>query len=198
MQHPLNLRAIYIRESQTAIGEHFDPLVAGQQLQGWHSASPGGARLVEVKISDADKVVHSLEFTTNFEFVYRSPQPGQPPPPETVEANESSLAEFEGVPLAARVSASIVASFVISDGVAPPDPNEIVKLAQTTVLHASWPYWREFCQTAFHRMQMPQTLIPLLVISAVAPTVPDIQDPPVAQEPTPLGRVRKGATKPKK
>ncbi len=165
--HPLNLRAIYIESSQTTIGDDFDPLIAGQQLYGWHSALPDGAKLNEVKQAATGQIIHTIEFKTRFEFVYRTPQAGQALPNSDVAVTgpiEHAPGEFEQMRLAASVSANIVASFIVLDGVAPPDSPAIVSLAHTMVLSVTWPYWREFCQTAFHRMQMPQTLVPLLTI----------------------------------
>ena len=185
--HPINLRAIYIDSSQTTIDEDFDPLIAGQQLHGWHSALPDGARLKDVKINDTGQIIHTLEFKTKFEFVYRTPQAGQalPKPDAAVTGPiENSPEEFERMRLAARVSASIVASFIIPDGVALPDSAAIVSLAHTTVLSVTWPYWREFCQTAFHRMQMPQTLVPLLTIINTPPALPAAEN--AALEPAPI------------
>ena len=197
--HPLNLRAIYIASSQTSIGEHFDPLVADQPLHGWHMAQPDGARLNEIKVDAPGKSLHTLEFKTNFEFVYRTPKAGQPPaePPITGEGPSPHLStvDFEGMNLAAKVSANIVVSFLISEGAAPPDAAAITTLAQTTVLSVSWPYWREFCQTAFHRMQMPQTLIPLLMINHAPSVRPTTQNPPPAPEEKPATSARSSAVR---
>ncbi len=192
--HPLNLRAIYIASSQTTIGEHFDPLVADQPLYGWHMAQPDGARLNEIRVAATGKTLHTLEFKANFEFVYRTPKVDQTTaePPTKGEALPPPLSpeDFEGMSLAAKVSATIVVSFLIPEGEAPPDAAAIVTLAQTTVLSVTWPYWREFCQTAFHRMQMPQTLIPLLTINHSLSAQPTTEDSPpaVGQEPTTSAR----------
>lgn len=178
--YPLNLRAIYIVASQLGLGEDFDPLIPGQSLVGWHKAQPDGARVNELKVETTGNTLHTVEFRTNFEFIYRTLKPGQaldnstdplampsPVPPE----------EFDGMRLAAKVSATMVASFVLFEGAPAPNSGEILAWAHGTVLQVSWPYWREYCQTAFHRMQMPQTLIPLLTITQKPVLTPTVEQP---------------------
>lgn len=178
--YPLNLRAIYIANSQTTIGEDFDPLLAGQPLVGWHIAQPDDARLNVLPTGSAG-ALRALEFRTSFEFIYRTPKVGQAVFEETIgHVAKPSLVppeNFDGMRLAAKVSATLVASFLLTEDAPAPEQAAIVALAQTTVLQVSWPYWREFCQTAFHRMQMPQTLIPLLTITQQHPPVPPVASP---------------------
>lgn len=183
---PLNLRAIYIVSSQMAVGEDFDPLIPGQPLVGWHMALPDGARINELKDEGTGKTLHTVEFRTNFEFIYRTPMPGQSLDDSTgthAKPSPVSPEDFDGMRLAAKVSATLVASFVLFEGVPAPNSDELVAWAHGTVLQVSWPYWREYCQTAFHRMQMPQTMIPLLTINQMPPLSPAV-DPsePAATE----------------
>lgn len=175
---PLNLRAIYIVASQMTVGEDFDPLIPDQQLVGWHMAQPDGARIKELRVEATGKALHTVEFRTNFEFIYRTPKTGQAsdgsreavatPSPMTPD-------NFDGMRLAAKVSATLVASFVLLEGAPAPNSDEIITWAHGTVLQVSWPYWREYCQTAFHRMQMPQTLIPLLTITQKSTPTPTVE-----------------------
>lgn len=184
---PLNLRAIYIVASQTTIGEDFDPLLPGQPLVGWHMAQSDNARLSEHPVAGSDSAVRALEFRTKFEFIYRTPKAGLPlveePIGDRAQPSEVPPENFDGMRLAAKVSATLVASFVLIDGAPVPDSAAMVALAQSTVLQVSWPYWREFCQTAFQRMQMPQTLVPLLTITQrPSPATPTALSETVAAE----------------
>lgn len=183
-QPPLNLRAIYLDYTETKLGEDFDPLLPGQQLTGWNTATPHGAKLTELRMESSGEIMQSLEFKTRFEFTYRvasqeltdlpSSQRVAPPP------------EFSDQKFAASVTTVIVASFFLSADSPPPPEDMVQAWASTTVLSVSWPYWREFCHTAFHRMHLPQTLLPLIFIrpvqSAAAlagaiPAAPANQDP---------------------
>ena len=142
---------------------------------GWHTAQPGDARLNVTPGPASGAELRALEFRTNFEFIYRTPKAGQGNQQigDVAKQSEVSPENFDGMRLAAKVSATLVTSFVLVEGEPEPDAPAIVAAAHTTVMQVSWPYWREFCQTAFHRMQMPLTLIPLLaIVQQPAPSEP--------------------------
>ena len=155
---PLNLRAIYIRESETKIDPDFDPLVPGQQLVGQSKFSSQAYTVVSEKATkDASPIAQSCAFTTKFEFLYRLGDGSDPGP----------TADLSQLKLAATISVSIAADYAIAPGSQKLDKEFLSLWGQSTVLTHVWPYWREYCHSTMTRMNLPLMLVPLMVQQTV-------------------------------
>lgn len=155
---PLNLRAIYIRESETRIDPSFDPLLPGQQLVGQSKFSSQAYTVVlEKATEDASPIAQSCAFTTKFEFLYRVGDGSEPGP----------TADLSQLKLAATISVSIAADYGVAPGSEDLGKEFLSKWGRSTVLAHVWPYWREYCHSTMTRMHLPLMLVPLMVQQAV-------------------------------
>jgi len=175
---PLNLRAVFFGFTETKLDDAFDPLLPGQMLAGWNTATPLGAKCMALQMVDTDQKVRVIDFKTRFEFTYRV-SPGGVTLPASAQADKPPP-EFAQMKLAATIKAELVVSFFLHEDLGMPDPQLVDAWAKSTVLSVGWPYWREFCQTAIFRMQLPSTLLPLLFINRI--TLPTGQPAPADQQ----------------
>lgn len=145
----LALRAIYIRHAELLVADDFDPTLPGQKLTGNYKIVDGG-KIEQLEFVPDDKTqppLHLCRFHIQFMFTYLR---GENSSPEDI-ANDN---------IAASVSARISVEYS-----APGDRPDMKFLeawgGSNALLHA-WPYWREYCQSSFSRMNLPTVLLPLL------------------------------------
>lgn len=199
---PITLRAVYFGFTETKLDDAFDPLLPGQMLAGWNTASPMGAKLTDLQMVDTDQQLRVIDFKTHFEFIYRV-SPGIINLPATAQ-RDAPPPQFAEMKLAATIKADLTVSFLLNEDLGLPDPPLVEAWGKSTVLSVGWPYWREFCQTALFKMQLPPTLLPLLFINQVTqPTAPRAQasvdpeeSPLELPKPKEAGAIRRHRVKP--
>lgn len=168
---PYALRAIYLRESLTRLGEGFDPTIANE-LIGEFRVLGGEAECRTLEINAADgtnKTLRTCVFSTRFEFRYLL----------------AGLPATEKPVVAAEITALITTDYLCNTPDFPLEA-DLHKWGQSNVLLHAWPYWREFCHSSMVRMQLPVTLIPL---AGLTPESGQVQDKPSIPK-----RTRKKAT----
>ena len=150
---PFSLRAVYWREGRQWMSDNFDPMLPGQPIFGQFKASD---RRIEIRetienIPDA-KPIKSCLVTSNFEFRYLNAQLDK-------QYNE----EADGKCLVAQISARITVDYLIEVAETPPH-EKLEQWASNNALLHCWPYWREFCHSTLLRMNLPVTMMPMMVI----------------------------------
>lgn len=146
--HSYTLRALYLRESQTRLGDGFDPTI-GNELIGEFRVLSGEAecRTLDTFTPDGEKQTwRTCVFSTRFEFRYllagkTHPETGEPM-------------------MAAEITALITCDYQCNAPAFPAE-SDLHKWGQSNVLLHAWPYWREFCHSTLARMQLPVTIMPL-------------------------------------
>lgn len=130
----------------------FDPMVPGQPIHGQFKSS--GQRL-EVRESVENipdsKPVKTCLVTTNFQFRYLS----------TI--TENTADDEDDKYLIAEISARIAVDYLIEVLETPPVEKLEQWAANSALLHC-WPYWREYCHSTLLRMNLPVTMMPMMVI----------------------------------
>ncbi len=160
------LRAIYMRESRLWMAEGFNPLVPGQQLNGQFRTIQNYSCVETLLEGEGVATLRSCAFTTRFGFRYgRTPEGGVR---STEAADESDFL--------AEITADITVDYIIDTPNTPP-PEELKKWGSSSVLLHAWPYWREYCHATMLRMNLPVSLMPMLVIAA--PPTESPGSPPV-------------------
>ena len=151
---PFTIRAIYLRKSHLRMGADFDPMIQGQQLIGKFRVVSGKVDCHEAVSTGSDQdSIRGCRFVTRFEFRYMRPLDGGAAP---VEAEEEAH-------LIAEITADIAVDYIVGTAEFPPQET-LERWGATNVLLHSWPYWREYCQNALGRMNLPITVIPLINI----------------------------------
>ncbi|MCK9985661.1 MAG: hypothetical protein AzoDbin1_02133 [Azoarcus sp.] len=150
----LALQAIYLRESHCRIAEWFNPTIPGTELAPVFRSAEGRVACNTTTFHDDDDADHQVKwcgFVSHFQFAYvRTDEEGNLPPEDELEQH-----------IAAEISADIAADYTVGAPDFPPLEDLKRWGAQNVMLH-SWPYWREFCQNAMLRMNLPITMIPLI------------------------------------
>lgn len=149
---PFSLRSVYWREGKQWMSDNFDPMLPGQQLFGQFKASGHRIEVREVveNIPDA-KPIRTCLITTSFQFRYLNTQ------------IELPKDEEDGKCLVAEISARITVDYLIETSETPPKEKLEQWASSNAVLHC-WPYWREFCHSTLLRMNLPVTMMPMMVI----------------------------------
>jgi len=150
---PFSLRAVYWREGKQWMSDDFDPMLPGKQLWGQFKASGHRIEVREAveNIPNA-KPVRTCLITTNFQFRYLNT------PPEKIPKDED-----DGKYLVAEISARITVDYLIETSETPSKENLEQWASRNVALHC-WPYWREFCHSTLLRMNLPVTMMPMIVI----------------------------------
>lgn len=151
---PYMLRSIYLRKSSTRFADNFDPTMPGQPVAGIFRNTSGLAecRETEVEINNERMIMRSCAFTTRFDFAYTRPD----------ETNVPSSDEDIEKRLVAQITAEITVDYLFN-ATEFPDAEALQKWGSTNVLLHAWPYWRELCHSTLLRMNLPVTIMPLVV-----------------------------------
>ena len=163
---PLAVRAVYVRKSSLVIGEGFDPLVAGQRLNGTFTFNPDGYAVSEMPAGEGQPdVTSSITFNNQFNFVFHLGNP----------QDQSAPLSTDQQKIAATISACISVNYLLTGD--RPEPEELEKYISNSLVQA-WPYWREYCHSSMLRMQLPVVMAPLLLLTQQkvplsAPSLPD-------------------------
>lgn len=153
--HALNLMTIYFRHSCCELNEDFNPQVANQKLLGAFRVIEGTHASFEAESVDPAggiKISTIHRFVTSFEFKYIF---GSEPPSDE---------ESQDSPYAAKITASIAADYLASEGAVIDQPMIDSWGGGNVQLHV-WPYWREFCASSMAKLNLPVTTLPLLSVS---------------------------------
>lgn len=150
---PFSLRSVYWREGKQWMSDNFDPMLPGQPLFGQFKASGHRVEVREAveNIPDA-KPIRTCLVTTNFQFRYLNTQL------DTLSKDEEDCKY-----LVAEISARITVDYLIEISETPPKEELEHWASSNAVLHC-WPYWREFCHSTLLRMNLPVTMMPMMVI----------------------------------
>jgi hypothetical protein len=154
-QEPLlfSLRSVYWREGKQWMSDEFDPMLPGQQIFGQFKASGHRIEVREAVQNIPDAIpIRTCLITTNFQFRYLNTQIEQP-----------TTDEEDGKYLVAEISARITVDYLIEGSETPPKEKLEQWAASNALLHC-WPYWREFCHSTLSRMNLPVTMMPMMVI----------------------------------
>lgn len=150
---PFSLRSVYWREGKQWMSDDFDPMLPGQQLFGQFKASGHRVEVREAVENIPDAIpIKTCLVTTNFEFRYLNTQLDKLPKDEE-----------DGKYLVAEISARITVDYLIGTSETPPEEKLEQWASSNAVLHC-WPYWREFCHSTLLRMNLPVTMMPMMVI----------------------------------
>lgn len=150
---PFSLRSVYWREGKQWMSDDFDPMLPGQQLFGQFKASGHRIQVREtVENIPGAKPIRTCLVTSNFQFRYLNTQIEKP-----------AAEEEDGKFLIAEISARITADYLIEAPETPP-PEKLEQWAASNALLHCWPYWREFCHSTLLRMNLPVTMMPMMVI----------------------------------
>lgn len=149
---PFSLRSVYFREGRQWMTDDFDPMLPGQPIYGQFKSSGQRIEIREAveNIPDA-KPIKTCLVTTNFQFRYLNTQ------------IENPADEEDGKYLIAEISARIAADYLIEVPETPPK-ERLEKWATSNALLHCWPYWREFCHSTLLRMNLPVTMMPMMLI----------------------------------
>ncbi len=181
-QPPLNLRAIYLRESSTSFDPTFDPLTPNQQLHVLFKCQPHSYSVTgEITADDPGRIPGSYTFLTEFETAYFLAASGPPSDPLT----------FETTGAVARIKAQFAADYLVIPGAPVLSDVEAQSWGGSAALMHTWTYWREYCHSTMLRLNMPVVMVPMMVLqpvvqSQVAPT--EAINPPVRLKPKPKPR----------
>lgn len=150
---PFSLRSVYWREGKQWMAESFDPMLPGQQLFGQFKTSGHRVEVREAveNIPDA-KPIRTCLITTNFQFRYLNAHLDKP-----------SKDDENGKSLVAEISARITVDYLIGTPETP-SKEELEHWASKNALLHCWPYWREFCHSTLLHMNLPVTVMPMMVI----------------------------------
>src|SRR5207302_1818415 len=88
-----------------------------------------------------------LECRVKFEFVAR--------PPRAIVTSQ-----------VARVSAEFELAYKLKESVTP-TPAQLTAFSRVNAVYNAWPYWREFLQSAVHRMDLPGITLPLAHVQSI-------------------------------
>jgi len=150
---PFSLRAVYLREGKQLMSDAFDPMLPGQQLFPQFKASGHRVEVRETVENIPDAIpVKSCVITTNFQFRYLNTQ-----------HDKLSKEEDDNKYLVAEISARITVDYLIGTPETP-QKEELEHWATKNALLHCWPYWREFCHSTLLRMNLPVTMMPMMII----------------------------------
>lgn len=141
------------------MGDTFDPMIPGQQLNGMFRTVGGHAICKEQTPENGEgSTIRSCTFVTHFEFRYT----------RTIEDGAVPQETEEGAREVAEISADIAVDYLIG---APemPSQDDLQQWGSGNALVHAWPYWREYCHAAMSRMNLPVTLMPLLQVKPPEP-----------------------------
>jgi len=123
-----------------------------QQLFAQAKSSPEKLQVREaIENTPNAKPIRSCLITTNFQFRYLNASLGE------------SSQEDSNKNLVAEISALFAADYLIETPETPSEEKLKQWAASNAVLHC-WPYWREFCHSTLLRMNLPVTIIPMMVV----------------------------------
>ncbi len=137
------------------MSDEFDPMLPGQQMHGQFKLSGHQIQVREAveNIPDA-KPVKTCLITISFQFRYVST------------LTEEPAADFEdGKDVIAEISARITADYLI-EALEVPAKEKLEQWAVSNALLHCWPYWRELCHSTLLRMNLPVTMMPMMVIES--------------------------------
>lgn len=135
------------------MSEGFDPMLPGQQLFGQFKASGHRVEVREAVENTPDaKPIRTCLITTNFQFRYLNTHLDKPPKDDE-----------DGKHLVAEISARVTVDYLIETPETPSNEELEHWASKNAVLHC-WPYWREFCHSTLLRMNLPVTVMPMMVI----------------------------------
>jgi len=152
--NPFQLRAIYLRESQTKLDENFDPLKPGQRLTGQFKSSTENYTVTYDQVAD-DKapIARACEFLTRFEFIVYLAEDGVEPKPD-----------MSNLKVAATITTCLAVDYLLLPGEKEPSREFLERYGRSAAIVHKWPYWREFCHSAMTRMHLPLMMVPLLSV----------------------------------
>jgi len=152
---PFNVRAIFFRGCEWKMDDDFDPLRAGQPLLGHFAVAPKSYTAATLHIDAPEpREVRAYAFATTLDFTYR-----------LGEADKTyDEAAVEKLKIVASMSATLVADYLLADRADQPDAAVLENWLRGPSLAHIWPYWREFCHSTMLRMNLPVTIIPLMVM----------------------------------
>ena len=155
VNHPLSLRAVYLREGREWISDDFDPVLPGQGLFAQFRIAGHKIEVQQaVENTPEAKPIHSCRITTNFEFRYLDAPPNE----------QEELSDEGNKHLVAEVSARFTVDYLIGTPEAPPE-DMLENWAKSNSLLHCWPYWREFCHATLLRMNLPITMMPMMEVN---------------------------------
>jgi hypothetical protein len=150
---PFSLRSVYCRAGKQWMAEDFDPMLVGQQLFGQFKSTPHRIDIREVVANTPEaKPIRSCLISTNFQFRY-------------LNTNQAMIAEEDGDEknFVAEISACFAVDYLIETPETPPQ-EMLEQWASSNALLHCWPYWREFCHSTLLRMNLPVTIMPMMVV----------------------------------
>lgn len=151
------LRAIYLRESNTAIRHEFDPLIPGQRVQIHSRFSPVSHSLRGTDDGHGTATPTGSCHVVKFLILYFLGEE-----PLSIDALPD---DSEAVAL---ITADFAAEYLFAPDQARPTDEQLMHWSQGAVLHI-WPYWREFCHASMLRMSLPVIMVPLLSMTQAEP-----------------------------
>lgn len=164
LQPQLQLRSIYLRDSNTLMAQTFDPLQPNQQLHIVSKFAPSGCL--------DPGAPH--RFAVDYTVLYFLADGATLPP--AIEAMDETLA-------VARIAAQYAVDYVLAPGAPPPAPEWLKEFGSGNPVLHTWPYWREYCHATMLRMSLPVMMVPLLTLTHAAPNAAQDEAMPAPETP---------------
>lgn len=151
---PYVLRSVYYRRGEMSLGDGFDPTLPNQMLDSFNKITSGTVttKEIEAELDGVPQTIRICSFATVFDF--RS---------KLVEDGDVSLKTVDESQFVASITAEIVVDYLLTLEEFPPEELLHQWGSKNAIIHA-WPYWREYCQNAQQRMNLPVSIIPLLIL----------------------------------
>ena len=143
----------------------FDPLIPGQELQGQFKIGLRSAKVKEYQSeqNESQRVI-SFEVEAGLRYV-----------PVGISESDLSNEELVAKSMVAEVTAIFLAEYLLLTKELP-DAAILEEFGRHNAVYHVWPYWREYSQNSCTRMNLPITVMPMLVITSAQPTPGPDQD----------------------
>lgn len=150
----LDIQSVYINSSTSSFLNDFDPLVSNQMLTGQYAINTVGAYRKNV-INDSEEIQASFirfHVQANMRYIKGGPKDEELQNEEWIKEN-----------IASEINAVYCVEYAIK-----PDTElaeeEIAAFGKVNVPYHIWPFWREYCQNTCNRMNLPVSIVPMLII----------------------------------
>lgn len=163
----LDIQHVYISASNSSFHNDFDPLMPNQMLTGQYTINTVRIDLKTLTDEESNVTHRFLRCYVQAGMRYFL---GEQPTDEEMQ-NEAWIKSK----LASEISAIYCVEYSIRPDVELTS-EENAEFGRVNVPYHVWPYWREYCQNTCNRMNLPVSVVPMLIIDPI----PKMQSTPAS------------------
>lgn len=150
----LDIHTVYISASSCMFLNDFDPLLPSQMLTGQYAINTVSISRKNL-INEIEKIqARYIRFHVQASMRYMKGEPTDEQMKNEEWVKESTASEINAVYC---VEYAIKPDIELTE-------EEIGAFANVNVPYHVWPFWREYCQNTCNRMNLPVSMVPMLII----------------------------------